>query len=206
MWGYNKGCPSLIVHPSIAPLQFNGFLWCFQLSFNHWNAQISGDDKKQYEVLHSIQGGTWKGNQLACKVPEGHAGQGTTFHPNSKRGLEVFVDANFTSNWDKNKAGNDPDTAFMTWLHNHVCRLSNHLEITTPDRNCAQLYWEWVYRIAACTPGHHGLTWWDVTVRVQGEWNQGKNALQGLWRQQRCLGDCKEPKISSSDEASDKWT
>ena len=42
---------------------------------------------------------------------KGTRDKGTIFRPDSKRGLEVFVDADFAGNWDKNEAGSDPDTA-----------------------------------------------------------------------------------------------
>ena len=42
---------------------------------------------------------------------KGTQDKGTIFCPDSERGSEVFVDANFAGNWDKNEAGNDPDTA-----------------------------------------------------------------------------------------------
>ena len=42
---------------------------------------------------------------------KGTRDKGTIFRLDSKRGLEVFVDADFAGNWDKNEAGSDPDTA-----------------------------------------------------------------------------------------------
>ena len=42
---------------------------------------------------------------------KGTRDKGTIFRSDSKRGLEVFVDASFAGNWDKNEVGNDPDTA-----------------------------------------------------------------------------------------------
>ena len=37
--------------------------------------------------------------------------KGMTFKPDHSRGLEVYVDADFTGNWNKEEAFNDRDTA-----------------------------------------------------------------------------------------------
>jgi len=47
--------------------------------------------------------------------------KGMTFKPDKSRGLEVFVDADFAGNWDKQEAATDTDTARSR--HGYIIRL-----------------------------------------------------------------------------------
>ena len=52
-----------------------------------------------------------KGIRWLGKYLKGTRDKGTIFKPDPTRGLEVYVDADFAGNWDKDEAANDRDTA-----------------------------------------------------------------------------------------------
>jgi hypothetical protein len=61
--------------------------------------------------------------------------QGTILRVDESKDLEVYMDANFSGNWDPNEA-EDPDSSFSAWLYHYVCWVRCLVEIANANQNC----------------------------------------------------------------------
>ena len=57
------------------------------------------------------------------EVPNQKKGKGMIYKPDASKGLEVYVDADFAGNWNKNKAATDRDTARSR--HGYIIKYNN---------------------------------------------------------------------------------
>ena len=62
------------------------------------------------KIRNGSKGGTLQGSLMVRPIPEGNPGQGPHTMSFHARELEVFVNADFAVNWEKNEAW-DRDTA-----------------------------------------------------------------------------------------------
>jgi len=75
-----------------------------------------------------------------------------------------------------------------TWIHHHVCRMSDHLGITTAGQNCFKFYRrEWAYWSFHGSLNHHHndrIGEGTQCKGIQHVFNQANCTWQSLWRQQ----------------------